>query len=215
MSVYADEAGCFGFHRRPGATKHFLIVTVELREFGVLGSLLDLRRDLIAHGDTWRDKLHATEDAVSTRARAFAIIRDASFVVDCTILEKAKAHPQTRMDEPAFYRYAWSRHCRYLARRWLAVENKVVITAAALGSHKTRAAFKAGINEALQVVMPRDRWEVAFLPSSSDPGLWIADYCAWAILRKWERGDTEWYDVISGKIRSEFDIFRQAKTFHY
>ena len=48
-----------------------------------------------------------------------------------------------------------------------------------------------------------------------DPGLWLADYCAWAILRKWERGDTQWYDVVASKIRSEFDLWRQSRTVYY
>jgi hypothetical protein len=47
-------------------------------------------------------------------------------------------------------------------------------------------------------------------PSASDPCLWVADYCTWAIQRKWERGDTRSDDLIKDRIRSEFDIWERG-----
>jgi hypothetical protein len=83
----------------------------------------------------------------------------------------------------------------------------MLITAAALGRNRTRAAFKAAVNNSVQQVLPRDKWEVAFHESCKDPLLWVADYCSWAVQRKWEHGDTRSYDLIKGKIRTEYDLF--------
>ena len=58
-------------------------------------------------------------------------------------------------------------------------------------------------------------WEVAFWPSNSDPCLQIADYCTWAIQRKWEKNDSRSYDLIKDKIVSEYDIFRFGSTYYY
>ena len=44
--------------------------------------------------------------------------------------------------------------------------------------------------------------------SCSHYGLQLADYCCWAMFRKWERGDTGYLDRIQSAVRSEFDIFR-------
>ena len=52
-------------------------------------------------------------------------------------------------------------------------------------------------------------------PAASDPCLQVADYCCWAIGRKWERGDTRSYDLIATKIQSEFDLFRRGAARHY
>lgn len=45
--------------------------------------------------------------------------------------------------------------------------------------------------------------------------LQVADYCCWAVFRKWERGDTAHYDLIAPAMRSEFDIFRTGTRHHY
>jgi hypothetical protein len=55
----------------------------------------------------------------------------------------------------------------------------------------------------------------AYWPAASDPCLQVADYCCWAIQRKWERGDMRLYELIASKIRSEFDVFRLGTTVYY
>lgn len=42
-----------------------------------------------------------------------------------------------------------------------------------------------------------------------------ADYCAWAIQRKWESGDSPSYDLIRPKLASEFDVFRVGGSIYY
>jgi hypothetical protein len=55
----------------------------------------------------------------------------------------------------------------------------------------------------------------------TDQCLWVADYCSWAIQRKWERTwqgqpDDRSHKLIAAKIRSEFNIFGAgAKTYCY
>jgi hypothetical protein len=44
--------------------------------------------------------------------------------------------------------------------------------------------------------------------------LQVADYCSWAVSRKWERGVHAEYDLIAAKIRSEFDLWARG-TVHY
>ena len=90
-----------------------------------------------------------------------------------------------------------------------------MITAAALGSKRTKAEFKQAVNNTVQQVAPRSQWEIAFMESAEDPMLWAADYCAWAIQRKWELGDARSYSLIEGKIRSEYDLFRTGKVEYY
>jgi hypothetical protein len=93
--------------------------------------------------------------------------------------------------------------------------DKILITAAALGSNKTRAAFKLSVNNTVQQIMSRDQWQVSFIDSAKDPLLWATDYCAWAIQRKWERNDTRSYDLIKSKIRTEFDLWKNGTKHYY
>jgi hypothetical protein len=91
----------------------------------------------------------------------------------------------------------------------------MLITAAALGHKKSRAAFKAAVNNPIQQTIPRDRWEVAFHESCKDPLLWAADYCAWAIQRKWERDDRRSYELIANKVATEYDLFAPGRMEYY
>jgi hypothetical protein len=40
-----------------------------------------------------------------------------------------------------------------------------------------------------------------------EPCLQVADYCCWAVHRKWERNDKRSYELISDRIDSEFALF--------
>jgi hypothetical protein len=51
--------------------------------------------------------------------------------------------------------------------------------------------------------------------AAADPGIQVADYCAWAIQRKWERGDARSYDLIADKIDHEHEVWRGHTTTYY
>jgi hypothetical protein len=136
------------------------------------------------------------------------------FRVDATLLEKTKAQPQTRTSDATFYHFAWYYHFRHVGPLIMAGANKVLITAASLGSKKTKATFKECVNNCVQQILPRTKWEASFIESSKDPLLWAADYCAWAIQRKWEMKDDRSHSLIKRKISTEFDLWKFG-TVHY
>jgi hypothetical protein len=134
---------------------------------------------------------------------------------DATILEKCKAQPQTRTSPAVFYQYAWWYHFKHVGPVLLKDADKLFITTAALGSNKTRAAFKNAVNNAIQQIIPRQKWECSFLDSAKEPLLWAADYCAWAIQRKWERNDVQSHSLIHKKIKTEFDLWKYGTKVYY
>ena len=213
--IFADEAGCFTFKRKQGASKYFILCTVSAENWNIDGALLNLRRKICLESEPDRDKLHATSDLQEVRNLVFELLAKQDFRIDATILEKSKAQDQLRESHATFYRYAWYYHFKKVGADHARQYDKMLITAAALGEKKTRAAFKESVNLAVQQILPRDRWEVAFHDSAKDPLLWAADYCAWAIQKKWERNDVRSYDLIKQKIRSEFDLFRSSQTHFY
>jgi hypothetical protein len=61
-------------------------------------------------------------------------------------------------------------------------------------------------------------WRADFMPCHADPCLQVADYCAWAIFRKWEskdRWDIRSFDLIKDRITSEYDLFKPGKDYFY
>lgn len=213
--VFADESGCFTFKRTGHASRYFMLCTVSLDACDVGYELLGLRRHLIHHRQFDGDAFHATADRQVVRDEVFNVLRQHDFRVDATILEKSKAQPQIRTDEPTFYKYAWFYHLRHVGPKIAASGHELAITAAAIKTNRGKAHFKSAVNDVAQQVMRNTSWSVAFPPAAADPCLQVADYCAWAIQRKWERGDDRSYRLISDKVQTEFDLWASGPIHYY
>jgi hypothetical protein len=135
--------------------------------------------------------------------------------IDATILEKAKAQPQLATDPEAFYRRAWHEHFHRVAVDLSQDGHDLQIVAASLGTRRRRAQFQQAVAEvAMQVTPAGVRKRVSAWSAASDPCLQVADYCCWAIQRKWERLDWRPYAPIESKVHTEVDCWR-AETLHF
>jgi hypothetical protein len=215
LYIFSDESGCFTFSREQGASLYFMVCTITTRSCAVGDDLIHLKRRVIHEGHFSRDAFHATDDPWPIRHRVFELIQQHDFRIDATILEKPKAQPHIRRTESRFYQYAWYYHLSYVAPKIVTAQDEVAISAASLETNRSKAHFKAAVNDVAQQVLPRTTWSVAFPAASTDPCIQVADYCAWAIQRKWERNDTTAYDMISDKISTEFDLWKNGTTYYY
>jgi hypothetical protein len=129
---------------------------------------------------------HASEDPQAVRDEVFDLLDRAAFRVDATILEKRKAqrHLQTQR---ALYKMAWFLHFKYVAPNIASSTDRLFVAASSLGTKKKRGQFHNAVDDVVQQVSPCHSHWVAFWPMESDPCLQVADYCTWAIQRKWER----------------------------
>lgn len=212
--VFADEAGNFDFSLNQGATRYFVLCTVSADSCEVGDDLLRLRRELGWKGLHLDKVFHASEDPQAVRDEVFELLRQSSFRVDATILEKRKAQPQLRSERP-LYKMAWFLHFKYVAPRVATRSDRLFVVAASLGTKKKKSAFHVAVDDVVHQVAPCHSYRVAFWPMESDPCLQVADYCTWAIQRKWERQDTRSYDLIKSKVRSEKDIWRIGTKYYY
>jgi hypothetical protein len=212
--VFADEAGDFEFARKQNVSRYFIVCTVAMDDCAAGPCLLELRRKLARDGHELGDYFHASEDKQLVRDSVFELIRGLDLCVDATIMEKSKAQPQTRVDTHRFYKYGWYYHFKYIAPRILAGHDEIMIAAASLGTKRDKAHFKAAINDVAQQTARVGKITAEFIPAAADPCIQIADYCAWAIQRKWERADLRSYNLIADKVVRERDLW-QAGTVHY
>lgn len=211
--LFIDESGNFDFSRGHGATRYFSLTAVTLGDCsGVYADLQQLRHQLAWEGIDHPGPFHANPDPGPVRQRVFQILAAHPFQVDCVILEKAKARPYVRETEERFYRYAWFYLMRYAVPR-LAAREMLVVTAS-IGKKKKREAFYEVVRDVLKQI-GRTTYQTACWDASADACLQVADYCGWAIQRKWETGDRSAYDQIAPKIRSEFDLWSRGTTLYY
>jgi hypothetical protein len=212
--VFADEAGNFDFSRKQGASRYFIICTVSVDECHVGDELLKLRRELGWKGLHLDSVFHATEDPQAIRDEVFSLLGNLEFRVDATILDKPKARPHLR-DEKQLYKMAWFLHFKHVARRIATAEDRLFVAASSLGTKKARHAFHAAVDDVVRQVSPCRSHRVAFWPADSDPCLQVADYCTWAIQRKWERQDERSHALIAPKICSEYDVWQIGDVTYY
>lgn len=213
--VFGDEAGNFDFRRAPGASLYFILTTVTMVDSTVGDQLLGVRRQLAWDGIQLNAEVHASEESQVVRDAVFAALGPLDFRVDATIFEKAKLLPKYRSNPDWFYKLAWYEHFKYVAPRIRGLGDELLVVAASLGTRKRQALLHDAVQDVVDQVAPFTDYRTAFWTSTSDPCLWVADHCCWAIQRKWERGDTRSYDLIKPKVRSEWAIFRHGKTLYY
>lgn len=161
-----------------------------------------------------RDYFHACEDKQEIRDAVFDLLSGLTFTVQATVMEKSKAQPQTRVSEERFYQYGWLYHLKHSHKKFLAPTDSLQVTAATIGTKAKRILFEDGVRDVCRQIIPLSRCKTAFWPSHTDPCLQIADYCTWAIQRKWERGDARSYALIDQKIDYEYDLWSHGVT-HY
>jgi hypothetical protein len=165
---------------------------------------LALRRELAWAGVGLDTEFHATTDPQSVRDRVFQTLAPYEFRIDATILEKAKVPSSIRPTDQRFYKLAWWVHMRYVAPDLVRANDELLVVSASLGTKRTRLRFHAEVEDVVRQASPTPAYRVASWDAVSEPCLLVADYCAWAIQRKWERADTRSHSLIAPKIASEF-----------
>jgi Protein of unknown function (DUF3800) len=213
--VFADESGDLVFDRSPQSSKYFVLTTVTSPDCTVGAAVQELRRELAWQGLGLDREFHATTDEQAIRDHVFATLARHSFRVDATIVEKSKSEPQLRVTQQRFYQYAWFYHFKHVAKRIAQPNDELLVVGASYGVKKMRNAFYEAVRDVVTQVSPTVKFQVASWLANSEPCLQVADYCSWAIQRKWEQSDARSHVLIAPKLYSEFELFRLGTTHHY
>lgn len=216
LFLFADEAGNFNFSRQAAASKYYIVCTISCDSCDIGTALLALRRELIWDRAPVGEYFHASEDKQAIRDRVFQVLQQQNFSIQATIMEKSKAQPQVRVTEHRFYHYGWYYHFQYAAPKVLGnASTEFHVTTAAVGTQRGQGVFTRAVNDVVQRVIKNKNWRTNFCRSVADPCLQAADYCTWAIQRKWERADTKSYDLIKDKIVHEVDMWSHGGRHYY
>ena len=214
LHIFADEAGDFEFSQRQNVSRYFILCTVAMNSCDVATDLLNLRRQLAWDGFNLGDYFHATVDKQPVRDEVFNLITKHDFSVQATIMEKSKAQTQVRTSRARFYQYGWLYHFRHGTQSLLNGMPELMVTTASIGTKKERASFASAVKDAMRQTTNAN-YRTDFCPASADPCLQVADYCAWALQRKWERNDLRSYNLINDRITYEYDLWSHGDKYYY
>jgi hypothetical protein len=219
LYIFLDEGGNFDFSAK--GTRFFTVSAVSLYRPFTLHQLLDsYKYDLIEYRLTPRidtEYFHCADDNRYVREKIFTLLGEhlPKNCVDAVIVEKRKTHPSLQVAEK-FYPRVLGYLLQYALKIPLHRAGEVVVITDTLPHLKKRATIEKGIKTELARILPKDTpYRLMHHASRAHYGLQIADYCNWAIFRKWESGDAKAHRQIAAQIRSEFDIFQSGSTYFY
>jgi hypothetical protein len=213
--LFSDEAGCFTFNRNLNVSRYFIICTVTVYSLQLSEALTKLRHDLLREGLPVEDCFHATEDKQCVRDRVFAEIMRHDFSFQATICEKSKAQPQVRANKETFYKYPWFYHFKHAIAPRLREGDRLVVTAASIGTRKEKATYLKALNDVIRQSPSSISRIVDFRPAMTDHLLQVADYCAWTVQRKWERNDTRSFDLIKDRMTYSYELWKRGDKHYY
>ena len=216
LYIFLDEGGNFDFS--PKGTPYFTLTCVTRERPFTLNSILDdYKYDLIEFGID-QEFFHCAEDNRKIRTKVFDKINQhhSSLNIDSIVIEKCKTGVSLR-EPKRFYPEMVGYLLRFVIGRERnnCLDEIIIITDSIPLKIKKQAVEKA-VKQTLSNMLPKGvKYRVIHQNSRSHYGLQIADYCNWAIYRKWQTQETDFYDKIRPMIKSAFDIFKNGTTRYY
>jgi hypothetical protein len=158
-----------------------------------------LKYDLVEQGIDL-EYFHAAEDKQATRNRVFEIIRRHldGVRVDALLVEKCKTAPALRVEEK-FYAHMLGQLLQFiLGQHHLEDYVEIIVFTDRLPVQRKRGAVEKAVKQTLASILPAGtRYRVLHHDSKSNFDLQIADYCTWAVYRKWALNDSRAFEVIA------------------
>jgi len=224
LFIFIDESGNFDFS--PKGTKYFILSAVSTLNPLGKEKLEEIKYDLMKNG-TNLEYFHATEDKQVVRNKVYSFIENLKDIeIDSVIAQKNKTNPSlyvsTKKKKPKkgekLYTLALQTLLQYIFRRYnnSAEVDQVVIVLSSIFDLNKRELIKKTIKIYLKQIFSNPFY-LYFHQNRSDKNTQIADYCCWAIYKKWTDGEIRPYSAVNkgNKIKSEFDIFKTGKTIYY
>ncbi len=146
---------------------------------------------------------------------------DTGWEYTAIVVEKRKLYPELRPVEEFYPKFCGELVSFVLRNRvWPDVTPIVVYTDTLPVKSKREAivgAIKSSIKSTIRNKFGR---AVPFCvynhPRISNVWLQVVDYCCWAVMRKWEKGDLRAYDKLGHRLAfPELDILRGGSTHYY
>lgn len=228
LFVFLDESGNLDFSAT-GTRYWSLTAFCTFHPSNGRHSFLDLFYTL-ADDNRGQEYFHAAEDRQEVRDEVFRLIGELAdeYEIHCVIAEKRKTNPAlyqkrklkkgrtvTERDEAPFYSVVCGALLKYIfgCPRFQRA-TRIVIVLSSLFNREKHDAIRGALTVQLSH-HTKAPFSIYFHQNKSDLNCQIADYCGWAIARRWELNDMRSYNLIGRKIRNEFDIFWRGRMVYF
>jgi len=208
--IFLDESGNFDFSA--SGSRYFVLTSISMRRpFPVAMPMDAYKHDLLECGLDL-EYFHCYRDSKDVRRCVFDLIAKHldGMSIDFLVAEKATVDPALQ-EGRRFYPELLSQLLQLVLPMELGADDveKIVVITDTIPVNKKRKTIERTVRTALRNTLPPGmRYRVLHHQSRSHFGLQVADYCSWAIFRKWQTGERDWYDRIRPAVRRELELFR-------
>ncbi len=210
LYIFIDEGGNLDFTSK--GSKYFSLTSISMRyPFNSYRTLDDYKYYLLLpSANIELEHFHCSDDNKHIRKNIFNIIQHHinDIRIDNVVLEKSKATPELQKTENLYpflikhlLQYAIAGHLKQYGTL-----SGIVVVTDKITKSKQRHATKQAIRKSIKKLVKTIPYRITHHASKAHYGLQMVDYCNWAIYRKWERGDVEYYNIIKPALKSEFDV---------
>lgn len=216
LYLFLDESGNLDFS--PNGTRYFMLsCVVKERPFEAYKELNELKYDLVECG-VELEYFHATENKQTVRDKVFNVILGhlEGIKVESVVVEKRKVKPELRSEEFFYPTMLGGLISHIVGKNTVIPFNEIIIFTDRIPVNKKRDAVEKAINKTLASILPDNiTHRILHHDSKSNMDLQIADYCCWAVQRKWQSKDLRSYDLIKAAMGDELQVYGEADETYY
>lgn len=213
LNIFIDESGSFDFS--PKGSKYFILTALAAVDCDTVFSEFYALKHALGC-----EEFHATDDQQAVRNQMYELLErhclHGCFSIDSIIAQKNRVNPAIREDAVFYAKLLrillrWVFRCR--ATREI---DQINVWAARIGTHKKKAVFEKTVKTYLaNDLKARIPYKLLIHASASHPLLQVADYCCWAVAKKWKDNELRPYQKIRGALKTEFEVFRSGTIEYY
>lgn len=201
--IFLDESGDLGFGER---SSRWFVLTVVLTDNHrkIEKCVKRVHRGLQKKYQRVKE-LHAYHSDSITKKRILQLLAETeSLKIFCIILNKKKIYINLRQQKNYLYNYTANILLASLHnKRALKSDGQVQII---IDQRETNKFLRTNFENYLKSHLVRrnnNKFDIKIKPSHTEKCLQAVDFISWAIFRKYERGDYEYYEIIKDKIQEE------------
>lgn len=207
MYIYLDESGDLGFSKR--SSKWFLITVAISQDGRCLERVVKKVWRSLHKKHKHIGELHASHEKDMTRIKMLQMIAACDDVKIMTVvLNKSKVYVDLQEQKNYLYNYTANILLDRLHNSDILPNGETIDLV--VDRKDTKKALRENFINYLSSSMSKRRAEnftVTLHASHENKSLQAVDFVSWAIFRKYEKGDFEFYELIKNKIVDERPLF--------
>lgn len=207
MYIFLDESGDLGFSEK--SSKWFLFTLVVVDDLKKLERIVKkVRNGLKKKYKRTFKELHAYNCNDITRTRMLRLLADEDVKVVTTILNKEKVYIDLQNQKNFLYNYTANIILDRLVNTKIIDDTRHI--SLVVDRRDTKKKLRDNFISYIETAMEARRnggFKMSLAASHDEKGLQAVDFISWAIFRKYERGDFEFYEIIKDKIIDEKLLF--------